>query len=108
MKQGVDIDIVSGKPREVVKGANAAEKQTRDENILKNQAEFLGLSGSPDGQKLIALIQDQLNRRIDELVVADPKAQAFVQILSDMGIKEGLAKKAAAKLVAMKVGVDAQ
>ena len=103
MKPGVDTDIITGKPLEQVNANRAAEEQIRDEKILKNNAEFLGLSGSPDGKKLIALVQDHLDRRIDELIATDPKALGFIQILADMGIKEIQATKAAERLVAMKI-----
>lgn len=103
MKSGAPTDIATGKPLEQVASDNEQEKQFHDEALLKSKVEFLGLTGSPDGKQLIALVQAHLDRRIDELVTHDPKAQGFVAILSDMGMKENEARKAAQRLVNMRI-----
>ena len=103
MKTGAPTDIVSGKPIEQVTDENTANAQKRQEDILKNQARYLGLSKSADGQALIEMVQSLLEKRIDELITADPKAQGFVQVLNALGIREVLAKKATEKLIAMKI-----
>ena len=103
MKSGADIDILTGKPIEQVTSARVAERLARDEELLKTKADYLGMTTSPDGKKLIALVQFHLNSRIEALVFSDPEAHCLINLLADLGIKENEAKKAAERLTAQKI-----
>ena len=103
MKSGADIDILTGRPIEQVTSARETERLGRDEEILKAKAEFMGMTTSPDGKKLIALVQTHLNLRIDVLVTTDPEAQCLIKLLADLGMKENEAKKATERLTAQKI-----
>lgn len=103
MKQGADVDIITGQPSDKINTVSDAAKQAHDETILRGRLEYLGLSASPDGKKIIEMVQEQLFHRIEEMVKQDPKAQAFMLILTTLGIKESEAKKAAGRLTAMKI-----
>ena len=103
MKSGADIDIVTGKPIEQVTSTRESERLARDEEILKAKAEFMGMTTSPDGKKLIALVQSRLHTRIEALVISDPEAHCLINLLTDLGIKENEAKKAAERLTAQKI-----
>ncbi|OPY17015.1 MAG: hypothetical protein A4E74_01548 [Syntrophus sp. PtaB.Bin075] len=104
MNSGPATDIITGMPVEKVAAEREAEARAREELTLKQKAEFLGFARRLDGKKLIDLIQHYLFRRIDELVKNDPQAQAYITLLTDIGVKENQAEKAAARLTAMKTG----
>ena len=103
MKQGADIDIISGRPKEQVDTGKIAEEQARKESILKDRAKYLGISQSPDAQVLIELIGELLEKRLTVLIANDPEANTYSQILNALGLKENMAKKATDKLIAMKI-----
>lgn len=101
--QGPDTDIVTGKPLAMVETGKELENKTREATLLKAKAEYFGLSASGEGKKLIALVQNHLNKRIDDLVKQDPEAKVLVKLLADIGMKENQAKKAAERLVNMNI-----
>jgi hypothetical protein len=103
MKSGADIDILTGRPIEQVTSTRETERLGRDEAILKAKAEFMGMTTSPDGKKLIALVQSHLNTRIAAMVTNDPEAQCLVKLLADLGMKENEAKKATERLTALRI-----
>jgi predicted Zn-dependent protease len=103
MQQGPKTDIITGLPLETILTDRETEALAREEASLKSKAEFFGLSESIDGKKLIALIQQNLERRIDYLVDNDPQAKAYMNLLTEIGVKENQAQKAAEKLVNMRI-----
>lgn len=90
----VDVDILTGKPLELVRDEQAAKAKSQTEAGLKERMEFLNLSQTADGKKLLSIIEKKLLARIRELVNADPEAQAYAALLKDLGIKEALAERA--------------
>jgi hypothetical protein len=92
---GTDVDILTGKPLGMIQEENSRKEKEQEENILKNKMEYLDLSASPDGQKLIGIVEGHLAKRIDFLVANDPQAQAYLAILNDLGVKEFQANQAA-------------
>lgn len=95
---GVKIDPVTGRPLEQVTAErdNANEKQQA--NMLKEQADWFDVTKTDAGAKIIALVTGRLTARIDALITADPEAAAYVAVLREMGIKEGLARAATKQL----------
>lgn len=108
MKSGAQTDIITNQPKEMIAAKKAEEARAKEEALLKEKAQFIGLTGSQAGQELIALVQEHLQRRINELIAEDPKAQALVSLLTDMGVKEAAAEKAIRKLAALRTRPDAQ
>jgi dTDP-glucose pyrophosphorylase len=94
-KGSVEVDITTGRPLELVQAEQANTEKAKKESLLKERMEFLNLSQTADGKKLLALVERKLLDRIGDLVKADPEAQAYTKILKDLGIKEVLAEQAA-------------
>jgi hypothetical protein len=103
MNRGPDTDIINGMPLEKVNADRNTQQQIRDEALLKAKAEYFGISASNEGKKLIALVQEHLSRRIDELVQRDPEAATLINLLADIGIKETEGRKAAERLINMRI-----
>jgi len=93
MEQGPDTDPETGKPLDSVE-AKKAEREQKKEKSLRQQAAFINVVISEEGQMLIGLIAKKLEKRILKLVSDDPEARAYEKILSDVKHKENLAKKA--------------
>ena len=102
--RGADIDIRTGRPLEEAADGRKAEEQAQEEAILKAQAQWLGISESAEGQKLVELICRRLEARLRTLLQNDPQAQALIDLLSDLGLKDNAAHSAVAQLASMKVG----
>jgi hypothetical protein len=102
--KGAEIDIVTGKPVVVQMKAAAEERKAADEAGLVRQAEMAGLLRSDAGRVLIALITDKLQARIEQVLVADPEAAAYVKILQEMGNRDRLGRDAMKRLVQTKLG----
>jgi ribosomal protein S25 len=98
LNSGVKVDPLTGFPMEQVlaERENASEKQR--ESLLKEQADWFDVTKTEAGAKIIALVEGKLTARIDALIKDDPEAAAYVKILQEMGIKEGLARAATKQL----------
>jgi len=103
MNSGAETDILTNQPKELLAQKKAEESRIKEENLLKAKTQFIGLTSSQAGQELIKLVLDHLHRRIDELLAADPRAQALISLLSDMGVKEIGAEKALKRLATLKM-----
>ena len=93
-----DVDIVSGMPAEFAAKEKKLEHKRREEESLKLRASMAGISGSPDGQKLIALVKSVLIRRVETVLQDDPEAKAYMEILNAIGTVERFAEEAIRKL----------
>lgn len=102
MKSGPSTDILSGRPKELIDEETAASSKAATEKNLREKMDFLGLTRSIDGKKLISLVQGLLEKRIDELLKEDLQSQAYIKVLTELGIKETLANKAAERWVHIK------
>lgn len=102
--KGADIDIVTGKPVELKRKADEEEREGKEQEILKRQAELAGLIHSDAGKFLIELVSERLQTRIEHLVGADPEATAYVNVLKEMAITDRLGRKAMQKIVATQMG----
>lgn len=100
----MQIDIMTGRPV----NATIEEKKAIEQNKLAEQA-IQGKAAeeqlnSQEGNGFITLVQNYLARRIDELVLADPEAKAYIEILTGLGHQVIIGKKAAQRLVEMRLG----
>lgn len=102
--KGADIDIITGKPAEMKKKADDQEREGREQESLKRQAELAGLVQSDAGMLLTELISERLQFRIEHLITTDPEASAYVTILKEMGTKDRLGREAMKKIVAARLG----
>jgi hypothetical protein len=97
---GVKVDPVTLKPVTANPEDKAlAAEELKDKN-LKAQAAWMNVSQTEAGRQLVDLIREKLNARVSALVKADPEADAYVKILTDLGVKEGMATAASRELVA--------
>jgi len=94
MEAGESIDIMTGRPESEVKGLKKQLKDQKKEADLREQAEFINVTLSPESRKLIDLIVKKLEKRIETLITNDPEASAYKKILKDVKYREDLAKKA--------------
>jgi len=94
----VQIDPVTGRPAEQIRAEKGDEEKREQESLLREQAAWMAVSKTEAGAKLLALVMQKLTCRIEKLVEADPEAAAYVAILKEIGIKEGLARNASKSL----------
>lgn len=94
MDRGQPVDIVSGRPAEEEKAADARARKARTEQKDREQAAFLGITQSEGGRQVISLVLKRLEKRIDQLVAADAEAKTLVSVLQDLGYMESVARKA--------------
>jgi len=95
---GVKTDILTGRPVEDEIRKKDMKAETEAKERLKAEASWQGVAESDAGRKLLDLIRDKLDKRVEELVKADPESSAYVKILKEMGLKEATARAAAKAL----------
>lgn len=101
---GMAVDIISGKPRD--KGSTEREK------LLEAQLEADATAGLEAEQKLktkagkffVSMIEEDLQQRIEELVNADPRAQADLKLLDKLGRNIQIGQAAAKRLTRIRLG----
>jgi hypothetical protein len=98
LNSGVKVDPISGRPLEQVTIERESANERQQEAMLKEQADWFDVTKTEAGGKIIALVEGKLTARIDVLIKDDPEAAAYVKILQEMGIKEGLARAATKQL----------
>lgn len=98
IEHGPSMDPLGRKPR---MWEEEQRKNIRDAHMdmdLKEKARFLDIKSSAEGMLLISMVATRLEKRIAELIAADPMATAYSSIIKDMGYKDNIAKKAVAEL----------
>jgi hypothetical protein len=95
---GVKIDPVTGQPVKAESGDKAAETEKRENDLLKERAAWLDVSQTDAGRQLVEMVKARLLARVEALAKADPEAAAYVKILAEIGVKEGIAEAAAQAL----------
>jgi hypothetical protein len=98
LNSGVKVDPLTGRPLEQVTTERESANEKQQETMLKEQADWFDVTKTEAGAKIIALVEGKLTARIDALIKEDAEAAAYVKILQEMGIKEGLARVAAQQL----------
>jgi len=101
---GMAVDILTGRP----KGVYPTEK----DRLLEGQLEVDVATGFEADQKLktragklfVSLIDASLQRRIEELVNADPESMALLGLLSKLGHDIQKGEAAAKRLTRMRLG----
>jgi hypothetical protein len=94
MEQGAKIDPVTLEPQMRQASQYQQERAKAEEARLAAKVADLSLAHSADGQRVIALIEAHLEKRIMELVAGDAQAQAYKHLLEDMGHKVMEAQRA--------------
>lgn len=105
---GMAVDIRSGRPR----GKGPTEK----EMLMEGQLEADVSAGIEAEQKLktragkffVADIEKNLQRRIEELVNADPEAIAYLRLLDNLGRDIQIGEAAAKRLTRIRLGRQAR
>jgi hypothetical protein len=91
-----DTDIITGQP--TVK--QRIQRQEEQDRRLQSEAEAVEKAlRTKSGKKIIELVEGQLARRIDELVGQDPKCQALIGILEEVGQKIAAGKAASQRIL---------
>ncbi|HQM46636.1 MAG TPA: hypothetical protein PLC82_12290 [Smithellaceae bacterium] len=103
MEQGAKIDIATLQPLEKVQEQREQERTAKEIERLRKNAEYRGIADSQPGMQFITIIVLKLEDRVRQLITCDPEAKAYMGILSDIGVKEDLARKAVARLTEMKI-----
>lgn len=75
-----------------------AEQQGQEKAILTDQAAFMGVTETQAFAKLEKMIQNQLVKRVGELMANDPQAQGLVRLIKEYCGKEFAAREAVAEL----------
>lgn len=105
---GVKTDILTGRPVEDEIRKKESQDEAAARQRLKDEAAWQGVGESDAGRQLLALIKGKLDKRVEELVKADPEATAYVKILKEMGLKEATARAAAKALFEKELNVRRQ
>jgi hypothetical protein len=77
-----------------------SQEQARkaEEQRLEKMAGDLSLVLSAEGQRVIELIKEQLEKRLSRLAEQDEQAQSLIGLLAEMGVKYYHARRATEKL----------
>lgn len=101
---GVKIDPISGRPvKEESREGKVKAEEERQETLLKSQAAWQRVSQTEAGKNLLAMITEKLENRVAALVKDDAESQAYMKILTEMGVKEGVASAAVKTLMAKSI-----
>jgi hypothetical protein len=103
MESGPSTNPVDGMPRDWARKQRQELQKATEEKLLQDQAHYLNIAMSDEGKRLLTLVSDQLEKRIEALVAGDPEASAYKTILSEMGYKHRLARQAVEKLYKRKL-----
>jgi len=104
---GMAVDIRSGRPR---------DRGTEKEKLSEAQLEADASAGIEAEQKLktragkffVTMIEKALQRRIEELVNADPQAIAILRLLDNLGYDIQVGEAAAKRLTRIRLGRQAK
>lgn len=92
--KGCEVDMVTGRP--VMERLANAKGMTDDRAAqLAATASMAEAIRSPGGLKLLDLVFERFVNRVHELVQADPKASAFVEIFAALNRADYSARRAA-------------
>lgn len=95
---------MTGKPvNATVEEKKALEQKRLAEQAIRGQEAEAKLV-SEEGNLFVGIVQEHLTRRIDELVLADAEARAYIDILTGLGHQVIIGKKAAQRLVELRLG----
>lgn len=99
-----EVDIVSGKPKDLVQAEKKGERQAKNQRLQAVGEEIQKELKETQGKHFVKVIRGQLEIRIDSLVHNDPECKAYVSILNELGITLNVARLAAERLVREKIG----
>ncbi len=91
MKSGPDVDIMTGRP----KGESDGKKRER----LYDRTEWIGIDDSVAASRLRNMIEKLLIEHIMTLINNDPRSDAYLSILREMGYRKNIAERAADALM---------
>lgn len=105
---GMAVDIRTGKPRD----RGPTEKQMLLEGQLESDV-AAGIDAERDlnsesGQAFVEMLENELARRISELVAADPEGALILRLLGEKGDRVVLAQAAAKRLTRIRLGRQAK
>lgn len=95
MERGARIDPVNLLP---ISRRSDPDNTNIDNARLQSAVKDIALVNSEEGRRVLGLIKEKLQNRIEALIRADPEANAYEQLMADMGLKYNIAKTAVRKL----------
>lgn len=98
MRQGSDIDILTGDPIQKKRDEKKGAFEAGNEKSLKQKAEYLNIAETEGTREMIVMIEKLLEKRIQKFIKDDPEAKAYHQILTTVGYKVNQARKAIEEL----------
>lgn len=84
MNAGAPVDIVTGRPIARAEAESAAEAEAAAAAELQRIVAG-SVSESRAAEQVLALINDALAERIDQILQSDPQAKAYQEILKKLG-----------------------
>ena len=106
METGPSISPVTLRPKQQADPQRRKIREAQAEADLRAQAADLGLGISGEAERFRKLIVGRLESRLSALVMADPEACAYMNILKEMGHKFNVAKRAADSLYRRHMGIN--
>jgi len=95
---GVKTRFGSMVPEEVDQERQKVLTEKAQKERLEKQAGFLGVLNAQASKELVKMIDEKLTARVEELVKNDSQAKSYIEILKELGVKQGAARKAAKEL----------
>ena len=82
LRPGVDIDVVTGQPRETREKAHRTQQRAHAEAYVQQGSRVRAALGSPEGSVLRQTIAQLLSDRIDQLMHQDERCIVLLDLLS--------------------------
>lgn len=100
--RGMDVDLVTGRPREKAQRQQEIEKNL--EVSVSAGLETERRLKSKEGKQFIQFVELEVQRRIEELVNQDPEALALLRLLDKFGFDIQVGRAAALRLTRLRLG----
>jgi hypothetical protein len=102
ISKGMDVNPITGRPYD--KATRADEQEKRLEAAVGIGLEAEQRLRSKQGKIFVALVEKELQRRIEELINDDPEALALLRVLDGLGTDIQLGRAAALRLSRLRLG----
>lgn len=105
MESGTNINPVTLRPKQAARG-DGAKNRAEQKKRLEEQAKDLALVYSDEAERFKELVMGRMEKRITALVMEDPEATAYHDLLRELGHKVNMAKRATERLYREHVGIE--
>lgn len=105
---GMQVDIRTGLPLEKVESKRLREEEERLESDIAQGLAVEQQLNSPGGDFFMGVVNEALERRIDELVSSDPAATALLSLYTLIGGKIKIGEASAKRLAYTRMGKESR